>query len=243
MKLLIDQRGRRYLVKKGKDLHTNYGVVKGAEIEKCESGVLKSHLNKKFTVLNPNLIDFIESMEKRAQVVYPKDSSLILGLTGICSGSKIVEAGSGVAGLTLMLANSVKPDGMVYSYEIREEHLNEARKHIAEFNLQDYVEFKNKNIYDGIDERDVDLVVLDLGEPWLAIEAAAKSLKKSGFLVSYSPSVEQVKKFVVSLDERFSDIKTVESINREWEISEQRCRPKTRMIGHTGFITFARLIG
>jgi tRNA (adenine57-N1/adenine58-N1)-methyltransferase len=204
------------------------------------SGQVESHKGKKFFVLQPSIIDFIEKMEKRAQIVYPKDSSIVIGLTGIKSGSRVLEAGTGVAGMTLMLANAVAPQGKVYSYEIREEHQKEARKHLQEAGLDKYVDMKLQNIYDGIDEKDLDLVFFDLPEPWEAAEHAAKALKFGAYLVSYSPSIEQVKKFVTYLPKQFEEPMTFELIMREWEVSPQRVRPKTRMIGHTAFLTIAR---
>ncbi|MBN2517793.1 MAG: tRNA (adenine-N1)-methyltransferase [Candidatus Altiarchaeota archaeon] len=240
-RLLIDDHGRKQLVKEGQDLHTHGGIIKEQDLRKIGySGSLETHLGKRFYIAKPTVTDFIEKMQKRAQIVYPKDAALIIGLTGISSGSRVLEAGSGVGGLTIMLANAVRPDGVVYSYELREEHLEEAKAHIAECSLEDFVKFRNKDVYEGIEEKDLDLAVLDLPEPWLVSEAAAKNLRLGGFLVSYSPSIEQTKKFVTSLPKDFQDVSTVENLVREWEVTQQRCRPKTRMIAHTGFITFAR---
>jgi len=240
-RLLIDKKGKRQLVDEGKDLHTHGGVVKESNLRKVDySGPVETHMGKKFFILKPSIIDFIEKMEKRAQIVYPKDSAIIIGLTGLSSGARVVEAGTGVAGMTLMLANAIRPEGKVYSYEIRKEHQDQARAHLEEAGLSKFVELKNKDIYDGIDEKDVDAVILDLPEPWMVSPHAVHSLKFGGYLVSYSPSIEQVKRFVTSLPKQFQDVNTIEVILRDWEISNERCRPKTRMIGHTGFITTAR---
>jgi len=240
-RLLIDKKGKRQLVEEGQDLHTHGGVIKEQDLRKIKySGLVETHLGKNFFVLKPNIVDFIEKMQKRAQIVYPKDAALIIGLTGISSGSRVLEAGSGVGGLTLMLANAVMPVGVVYSYEIRKEHLKEAQEHLKEGGLDKFVKFKNKDVSKGISEKDLDAVVLDMAEPWLVSGQAAKALRFGGFLVSYSPSIEQTKKFVSSLPTSFQDVNTVESLVREWEVTSQRCRPKTRMIAHTGFITFAR---
>jgi tRNA (adenine57-N1/adenine58-N1)-methyltransferase len=240
-KLLIDKKGKKQLVGEGKDLHTHGGVIKLEGLREVDySGPVETHKGKKFFILEPSIIDFIEKMEKRAQIVYPKDSAVIIGLTGLSSGSRVVEAGTGVAGLTLMLANAVKPEGRIFSYEIRPEHLKEASAHLEEAGLSKFVELKNQDIYKGIDEKDLDAVILDIPEPWKVAPHAAHSLKFGGYLVSYSPSIEQVKRFATSLPKQFQDTNTMEVILRDWEISEQRCRPKTRVIGHTGFITITR---
>jgi tRNA (adenine57-N1/adenine58-N1)-methyltransferase len=240
-KLLIDKKGKRQLVEEGKDLHTHGGVLSEKDLKKVKySGQVETHKGKKFFILKPSIIDFIEKMEKRAQIVYPKDSAMVIGLTGLTNGSRVVEAGTGVAGLTLMLANAVQPDGKIYTYEIRKEHQAEALKHLEEAGLRKNVESKIKDIYGGIDEKDVDAVILDLPEPWKVSDHAARALKFGGYLVSYSPSIEQVKRFVTQLPKQFQDTNTIEVLVRDWEISGQRCRPKTRMIGHTGFITITR---
>jgi len=240
-KLLIDNRGKRQLVEEGKDLHTHGGVIKEADLKEAGySGQVKTHTGKTFYICDPTIVDFIEKMPKRAQIVYPKDASLVIGLTGISSGAKVVEAGIGVGGMTMMLARAVSPKGSITSYEIREDHIKEAKKNLEQAGLLKAVKIKNKSIYDGIDEADLDLVFLDLPEPWLASQHAAKALKYGGFLVSYSPSIEQVKRFVTSLPIQFQEVRTIENLVRDWEVSDQRCRPMTRMIAHTGFITFAR---
>lgn len=240
-RLLIDKKGRRQLVEEGADLHTHGGVIKKEDLEAVDyNGLVKTHMDKTFYILAPTATDLVEKMEKRAQIVYPKDSAIIIGLTGISDGSRIVEAGTGVAGMTIMLANATRPSGCVYTYELREEHQKEAKKNLKNAGLEDNVTMKLKSIYDGIDEDDLDCVILDLPEPWEVSKHAAKALKMGGFLVSYSPSVEQVRRFVCTLPRQFQDTSTFEVLLRDWEISDLRCRPKTRMIGHTGFITITR---
>ena len=110
--------------------------------------------------------------------------------------------------------------------------------------ISEHIKIKNKNIYDGISEKNVDLIVLDLPEPWKAIEAAKISLKVGGFLVSYSPTIPQTNDFVneINKNENFVHIKTSEIIEREWDIDERKVRPRSQAIGHSGFISFVRKI-
>ena len=240
-RLLIDKKGKRQLVEKGKELHTHGGVIKLADLEKINySGMIRTHKGRTFFITEPSITDFIEKMPKRAQIIYPKDAAIIIAFTGLSSGARVVEAGTGVAGLTLMLANAVQPEGRVYSYEIRQEHQQEARRHLEEAGLDGVVELKNRDVYEGIDEKGIDAVILDLPEPWRASAHALRALKFGGYLASYSPSIEQVKRLVTQLPRQFQDVRTIEVLVRDWEVGRQRCRPKTRMIGHTGFITIAR---
>jgi tRNA (adenine57-N1/adenine58-N1)-methyltransferase len=106
------------------------------------------------------------------------------------------------------------------------------------------VKIKNKDIYESIDEKNIDLVVLDVPEPWKAIGSAKKALKTGGFLVSYSPSIPQSIDFVneINKDKDFVHVKTSEIIEREWEIDGRKVRPRSQAIGHSGFISFTRRI-
>ena len=95
-----------------------------------------------------------------------------------------------------------------------------------------------------IDDKNIDVTILDLPEPWNAIENCSNALKPGGFLVSYSPSVPQVADFVNALrkNEHFIYLKTIEVTEREWEVEERRVRPKSSGLGHSGFLTFGRKI-
>jgi len=66
-------------------------------------------------------------------------------------------------------------------------------------------------------------------------------LKNSGVVCSFSPVIEQVIKTHAALKENhFHDIKTYELLKREIRVKNNATRPNSRMIGHTGYITFAR---
>jgi tRNA (adenine57-N1/adenine58-N1)-methyltransferase len=161
--------------------------------------------------------------------------------SGIGPGSRVVEAGTGTGALTTALAHYVKPDGKVYSYEIREEFLKTAEKNLKRAGLVDFVELKNKDVTAGIDERDIDSVILDLATPWLVVPHAYDALKPCGTLVSFSPTIDQVVKTVEALNENgFADIETVECLMRGMQTERGKTRPQTLMTGHTGYITFAR---
>ena len=106
------------------------------------------------------------------------------------------------------------------------------------------IKIKNKDINEGIDETDVDLVTLDLPEPWKAIKSVEKALKVGGFLVSYNPNLTQVKTFVdnINNNKNFIHIKTIENIQRTWIIDDKRLRPENTEVGHTGFLSFVRKV-
>jgi tRNA (adenine57-N1/adenine58-N1)-methyltransferase len=161
--------------------------------------------------------------------------------SGIGPGSRVVEAGTGTGALTTALAHYVQPKGHVYSYEVRGEFAETARKNLQRASLLSLVELKNKDITLGIDETGVDAVVLDLATPWLVIPHAYASLKGSGTLVSFSPTMDQVVKTVEALTENgFIDIETIECLMRGMQTERGKTRPETLMTAHTGYITYAR---
>jgi tRNA (adenine57-N1/adenine58-N1)-methyltransferase len=135
----------------------------------------------------------------------------------------------------------VKPDGKVYTYELREEFQKNAEKNLKRANLQDFVELKSGDVTAGIEERDLDAAILDLAVPWLVVPHAYEALKPSGTIVSFSPTIDQVVKTTEALKENnFILIETVECIMRGMQVERGKTRPHTLMTGHTGYITHAR---
>lgn len=176
------------------------------------------------------------------QVVLLKDAALIAGLTGLCSGDRVVEVGSGSGFLTVFLASCVAPSGKVFSYERRSDFLALARKNVEKAGLLGCVEFVEKDAFEsGFEEKDVDLVVLDLADSEKLLSQALESLKQGGFCVGYLPNVEQVREFVLTAEKLgFRHERTVEANVREWLVREKGCRPASSGITHTGFLCFLR---
>ncbi len=242
--LLFLDRKRTYLVKveSGKDFHTHKGFVKLGELLGKEFGSrIASSTGVGFVALKPSLRDYVFKMQRRTQISYPKDIALILMFSGTGPGSRVVEAGTGTGALTTALAFHVKPDGQVYSYEVRQEFVGLALKNLRRAGLSKFVTIKNMDITHGIEEEAVDAVVLDMATPWLVVPHAYTALKGSGTIVSFSPTVEQVVKTVEALEgDGFVDIQTVESLLRRMQVIRGKTRPETLMTGHTGYITFGR---
>jgi tRNA (adenine57-N1/adenine58-N1)-methyltransferase len=241
--LYLSQR-KTYLVKveAGKSFHTHKGFIKFDDlIGKDYGSCIPSSLGVEFIALKPLLRDFIMKSVRKTQITYPKDIALIVMFSGIGPGSHVVEAGTGTGALTTALAHYVKPDGRVYSYEIRGEFLTTAEKNLKRARLIDFVELKNKDVTIGIDESDIDSVILDLATPWLVVPHAYNALKPCGTIVSFSPTIDQVVKTAEALNENgFADMETVECLMRGMQTERGKTRPQTLMTGHTGYITFAR---
>ena len=241
--LYLTQR-RTYLIKveAGKSFHTHKGFIKFDDLigKNYGSNVLSS-LSVEFIALKPILRDYIMKSVRSTQITYPKDIALIVMFSGIGPGSRVVEAGTGTGALTTALAHYVKPDGRVYSYEIREEFLKTAEKNLKRADLTDFVELKNKDVTAGIDESEVDAVILDLATPWLVAPHAYNALKSCGTIVSFSPTIDQVVKTAEALNENgFVDTESIECLMRGMQVERGKTRPQTLMTGHTGYITFAR---
>ena len=241
-KVLITRQGKKFYAKDlEQDLHTQYGYVKKEDMEKSNEGdLLKSNTEKEFFVFNPSFIDSYRKIKRDAQIIPLKDIGLIITETGINKDSKVMDAGSGSGALACFLASIA---GEVITYEIREDFIEIVRANIEFLGLKN-INIKNKNIYEEIEEKNVDVAILDVPEPWNAIENCSKALKPGGFLVSYSPSVPQVADFVNSIrkNENFVYLKTCELTEREWEVEERKVRPKSASIGHSGFLSFARKV-
>jgi len=241
--LFLDRK-RTYLVsvEEEKTFHTHKGYIQLGELIGKEFGTrLVSSMGIEFVALKPTLRDYIFKTKRRTQISYPKDISLIVMFSGIGPGSRVVEAGTGTGALTNALAHYVKPSGCVYTYEIRPEFRERAIENLERAKVSNYVELKNKDVIGGIDEKDVDAVILDMATPWLVVPNAYTALKGSGMFVSFSPTIDQVVKTVEALRENgFVGNETVETLMRFMQVERGKTRPQTVMTGHTGYLTFAR---
>ncbi len=241
--ILIDERGRKYLVKvERKQFHTELGVIDLGQAIGQEPGArLKSHVGKEFIVLKPLIIDYLQKLHRVPQIMLPKDAAQIVAHTGVGPGDLVVDAGVGSGSLAIFLGNLVRPNGRVVSYEVREDFVRVAEENIEMVGLSDIVAVKLKDIYEGIDEHDVDLVTLDLPQPERVLPHVERALKPGGHLAAFAPSIEQVQRLYREMPNySFKNCRTIECLVREFEVKPNATRPKTRMIAHTGYLTFAR---
>lgn len=242
--LLYVKQRKTYMVKieAGKSFHTHKGYVKLDDLIGMEYGsTIASSLGFEFVALRPLLRDYVMKSSRQTQITYPKDIALIVMFSGIGPGSRVVEAGTGTGALTMSLAYYVKPKGKVYSYELREEFADVAKKNLKRADVESVVKLKNKDITTGIDETEVDAVILDMATPWLVVPHAFAALKPSGSIVSFSPTMDQIVNTTEALsDYGFVDIETVECLMRGMQVERGKTRPQTLMTAHTGYITFAR---
>lgn len=234
MKKILLCDGREFAWEKG-DLHTNFGLLKEDDIK--SHGIIESNKGKTFFVLDAEFLDKVGFMKRGPQMPFAKDVAVILFYSGVGKESKVLDSGVGSGFLTASLARIAKS---VVSYEIKEDVAKLAEKNMEFLGIKN-VMIKNKDIYEGIEETDLDLITLDLPEPWRVLEHACKALKNSGALVTYLPSIVQVKELVENARTKgFFVVKTIEILEREWVVNDKIVRPSHEMYGHTAFLTFLR---
>jgi tRNA (adenine57-N1/adenine58-N1)-methyltransferase len=205
---------------------------------------------ERLLALRPTLSEYILSMPRGAQVIYPKDLGLILMLADIHPGARIIEAGTGSGALTMALVRAAGPDGRVFSYEVREEFQRIAARNISRYlgetpTLSMRLHDISTGIPDaGAGEPPVDRIVLDLPEPWHVVRPAVEALRPGGIFLAYLPTTIQVQQDVeaLSASRSFTLIETVETLLRPWNVSGLSVRPAHRMVAHTGFLVTARRI-
>jgi tRNA (adenine57-N1/adenine58-N1)-methyltransferase len=244
--LLVDRKGRRYLVtlSEGGEFHTHAGPVPHDDlIGTNEGAVVKSSAGATFTAVRPTLSEFVLKMPRGAQVIYPKDLGPILMLADVFPGARVLEAGVGSGALSMTL---LRAGADVTGYELRPDFAARARANVAGFLGDEAVaryRVEERDVYAGIDETDLDRVVLDLPEPWRVVKHAEAALRPGGIVVAYVPSVMQVAQLREALDDSsFGMAQTLEVLQRTWHVEGQAVRPDHRMVAHTGFLTAARLL-
>ncbi|MDQ6798454.1 MAG: tRNA (adenine-N1)-methyltransferase, partial [Actinomycetota bacterium] len=234
-----------YLVtlRDGGQFHTHAGITDhDAIIGRYEGITARSGTGARYVVVRPTLADFVLAMPRGAQVIYPKDLGPLLVLGDIFSGARVLEAGVGSGALSMAL---LRAGAEVVGYEIRDDFAIKAKANVETFlGAGAAYRVDARDVYDGIDETDLDRVMLDLPEPWRVVGHAAGALHPGGILVSYLPTIGQVAQLRQALDaSAFGLARTIEVLERSWHVEGQSVRPDHRMVAHTGFLTSARLLG
>ncbi|HMD45752.1 MAG TPA: tRNA (adenine-N1)-methyltransferase [Acidimicrobiales bacterium] len=240
--LVIDAKDRRYLLTlvPGASFHTHAGIVAHDEvIGRPEGSTVTGSTGRNFLVLRPTLADVVLKMPRGAQVIYPKDLGAILVAADLGPGQRVLEAGVGSGALSMAV---LRAGAEVVGYEVREDFAARARANVegvlgpaAAYRVQ------VRDVTEGIDETDLDRVLLDLPEPWRVVDHAAGALRAGGILLAYLPTINQTAQLRASLEAGpFGLAETVEILRRTWHIEARSVRPDHRMVAHTGFLTTAR---
>jgi tRNA (adenine57-N1/adenine58-N1)-methyltransferase len=244
--MLTDRKKRRYLIDlvDGGEFHSHSGVLPHDEmIGNPEGETYRSSRGMVFIAVRPTITDFILKMPRGAQVVYPKDVGPLLIIADIFPGARVLESGLGSGALSTGL---LRAGAEITGYEIRDDFEQGARDNVGRFLGQAALEqyqTQVRDVYEGIDETDLDRIVLDLPEPWQVVPHAEKALRRGGIFVAYSPSIIQVSQLHEAMEgSPFGMAETVEVLQRGWHVQGTAVRPDHRMVAHTGFLTHARLL-
>ena len=249
--LLVDAKRRHYLVTlaEGGQFHTHHGVVAHDHLIGAHEGCsVTSTRNERYRALRPTLEDVILLMPRGAQVIYPKDIGPIVHLADIYPGARVFESGIGSGALSMAM---LRAGAHIVGYEIRDDFLNRARTNVNGFlgtDVNDRYQLHLRDAYAGIDVDDlvdgrVDRAVLDLPEPWQVIGHLEAVLEPGGVLCTYTPSIVQAAQVRERLGKGpWTETKTIEVLHRSWHIDGLAVRPDHRMVAHTAFLTYARLV-
>lgn len=242
--LLVDVKQRRYLVTLRPDagFHTHVGIVAHNDlIGAYEGSTVFGTTGSRFLAVRPTLSDMVLKMPRGAQVIYPKDLAAILMEADISPGVRVLEAGVGSGALSMAL---LRAGASVVGYELREDFAERAQVNVVAM-VGEHADYRVelRDVYEGIEERGLDRIVLDLPEPWRVLPHATTSLRSGGFICAYLPTINQTAQFRGALeDSAFGMAATLEVLHRTWHIEDRSVRPDHRMVGHTGFLTTARLL-
>ena len=243
---LTDAKGRHYtmVLAPAAEFHTHRGAIAhDTVIGLPEGSVVKSTNGDPFLVLRPLLVDYVMSMPRGAQVIYPKDAAQIVHEGDIFPGARVLEAGAGSGALTCSLLRAVGPGGRVVSYELRDDHADHASRNVATFfgELPANWELVIADVAD-YSGPEVDRVVLDMLAPWDVLGAVADALVAGGVLMIYVATVTQLSRTVEALREQqcWTEPRVWETLQRGWNVVGLAVRPQHSMRGHTAFLISAR---
>mgnify|MGYP000901325469 CR=1 FL=1 len=245
LSLLIDRKERRYMITLAVDetYHCHLGRLAHNDIiGSSVGGWYRTDKGHVLLAIRPTMGDFVRQMPRGPQIIYPKDLGNIVNFADIFPGAKVIEGGLGSGALTSALLRAVGKTGKVTNYEIDESVLPKAIRNIERVTADtSNLEIKVRDIYQGVDERNIDRVVLDVPEPWQAVPSIGDALVMGGVLLAFVPTIIQVQRFVLTLenDGRFQMIEPLETMLRTWHVTERSVRPDHRMIAHSGFLTTA----
>jgi tRNA (adenine57-N1/adenine58-N1)-methyltransferase len=243
---LTDPKGRMHTIvlEPGRSYHTHRGALEHDElIGLPEGSVVTSAGGTPYLALRPLLSDYVLSMPRGAQVIYPKDAAQIVAMGDIFPGARVLEAGVGSGALTCSLLRAVGDHGELHSYELREDFAAIARKNVEAF-LGGPQKAWTLHVGDVADNRETgfDRIVLDMLTPWEALDMVERSIVAGGVFVGYVATTPQLSELVEALRERggWTEPRAWESLVRDWHAEGLAVRPDHRMIAHTAFLVSAR---
>jgi tRNA (adenine57-N1/adenine58-N1)-methyltransferase len=242
---LTDPKGRHYTIvlESGRTYHTHRGALEHDKlIGMPEGSVVTSAAGTSYLALRPLLPDYVLSMPRGAQVIYPKDAAQIVMWGDIFPGARVLEAGAGSGALTCSLLRAVGESGSVTSYEVRDDHAVHAVRNVEQF-FGAAPDNWTLHVADVVAHTgEVDRIVLDMVAPWEVLPTVSANLVPGGVLVVYVATVTQLSRITEALREQecWTEPQAWETLMRPWHVVGLAVRPELRMVGHTAFLLTAR---
>ena len=240
-KVLLVHEDREYLVSPGEELGTDLGVLEVPE-DPRPGETLETHLGTEFRVRKLRGPDLFHHFERTGAPMVPRDIGLVLGETGVSMGDRVLDAGTGTG---VLAASMARAGASVTTYERDPDFAEVARENMDLAAVADSVEVRTGDVTEDLEEvlaeEPFDVLTLDTGDAPDVVARAPEILVDGGFLAVYSPFVEDSREVVETAREAgLTDVRTRETIQREFDFDERGSRPSTAPVGHTGYLTLAR---
>ena len=242
---LEDSNGKRTFLKVmyGMVKVPSLGAIDGSRLRDLDDGDRFTVVGREFTVFRPGALELMESLDRGAQIISPKDAATIVMHCDVKCGDRVIEVGAGSGGLTTALLHAVAPEGRVHTLELKEENAHRAGRNVARVGLDRYWSYAIGDAREmdvGVDWQ-ADVLTMDMPDPWLALPNLDGNLRNGGRLCAYVPNMNQMESIVVALRESgYSDVHALENIQRYLEVHPGGVRPSFDTLGHTGYLVFAR---
>jgi len=244
---LTDAKGKLYSITltAGAEWHTHKGMLKHDELVGIPEGsIVVTNGELKFQAFRPLLADYVLSMPRGATIIYPKDAAMILGVADIKPGVRVLEAGVGSGALSISILRAIGENGFLHSVEIRDDFAKISEKNVSSYFGQKPANWKLSvgALQEQQLENNYDRIVLDMLAPWECMDVASNALVPGGVFMSYVATTTQLSRIAEAIKESgdFTEPESSETIVRGWHHEGLAVRPQHRMIGHTGFLVFAR---
>lgn len=234
-RILLVGEERKYFLRAGNGtFSTDRGVISLDEIVDAEPGdVVRSHNGSEFTILLPKAPDFFEFAKRSGAPMLPRDIGLVIAYTGMNRDDSVLDAGTGT-GIAAIYFGGIAHT--VTTCEVRPDFARIAEANIRDAGLAN-VEVRASDVLEI--QGSYDIVHFDMTITPAHIRHAHSVLKPGGYLACYTPFLEYLFGVMDEAAPLFSELKSVECLEREMSRTKRGTRPSTR-VGHTGYLTIAR---
>jgi tRNA (adenine57-N1/adenine58-N1)-methyltransferase len=241
---LLDGSGRRIWIRAEPRMLkiASLGTLDGSKVVGAEDGAAITAVGREYTVFRPGVLELMGSLDRGAQIITPKDAATILLHCDIAAGGTVLEVGAGSGGMTTALLSAVAPTGRVHTVEFKEENIRRTLRNLRRTGLDACWEHTLGDARTAdLPPLEADALVMDMPDPWLALGNLSPHLRSGGRLCAYVPNANQAEATVNALREQgFAEVHALENLQRGLEVHPGGVRPAFDMLGHTGYLIFAR---